>query len=74
MNPELKEFLLRILGIKESEFNMSMKMENVSQWDSLKHMELVTQFEDEFDVQLTMEEIATMTTFSQISEVFEAKN
>ncbi len=40
--------------------------ENISEWDSLKHMELLFSIEEKFDMQFTEEELAQMNSLEQI--------
>lgn len=40
--------------------NMSLK--NLSSWDSMTHMILITRLEEEFEIQLSADEIADMHT------------
>jgi acyl carrier protein len=46
-------------------------MSDVANWDSLTHMNLIVNIEEEFKIELTGDEIAEMTTFEQIKEVIQ---
>ncbi len=49
-------------------------MEATSTWDSLSHMELIAAIEDEFSIELTSDEIISMTSVATITEVLRAKS
>jgi acyl carrier protein len=55
------------LSLEETSKNYGMK--DVNNWDSLSHMNLIVAIEDEFNIQLTGDEIAEMTTFDKIREI-----
>ena len=48
-----------IIGAKTS-------MDNTPQWDSLKHMEIIFAIEDEFSLEFSEEELATLTSVDHI--------
>lgn len=48
--------------IPQDTIDDSMRLENISGWDSLSHMTLITRLEEEYEVQLTGDEIADMKT------------
>ncbi len=45
-------------------------MNDVNNWDSLSHMNLIVSIEEEFNIELSGDEIAEMVTFDQIREIF----
>lgn len=47
---------------------------NCEKWDSLHHLNLIVELEDEFDVEFEPEEIADMKTFSKIKEIIVLKS
>lgn len=70
---QLNEIFERILLISSNELEQDIQMEQVSGWDSLKHMELITSIENTFQIQLTMEEIAGMRSTGVIKEILMSK-
>jgi acyl carrier protein len=46
-------------------------MNDVNNWDSLSHMNLIVSIEDEFKIELSGDEIAEMVTFNQIREIIQ---
>ncbi len=67
MNEEkLKEVIGDTFDIDEEDINNETNNENVEKWDSLNHLRLVTALESEFDVTLTMEEINSISSYTEI--------
>jgi len=52
---------------EETEKNLGMN--EVENWDSLTHMNLIVSIEDEFKIELTGDDIAEMITFDQIRTI-----
>jgi acyl carrier protein len=48
-----------------------MSFEDTPEWDSLKHMELIATLEDELNIELTMDDIVTLTTVAKLREFVE---
>lgn len=47
---------------------------NCDKWDSLHHLNLIVELEDEFDMEFEPEEIAEMKTFSKVKEIISFKS
>lgn len=46
---------------------------NCDRWDSLRHLTLASELEEEFDVELEPEEIADMTDFDHVISLLRSK-
>ncbi len=46
---------------------------NCDKWDSLHHLNLIVELEDEFDVEFEPEEIAEMKSFDKVFKVTTSK-
>ena len=46
---------------------------NCERWDSLHHLSLASELEEEFDIELEPEEIAEMTDFARVIAMLESK-
>ena len=46
---------------------------NCDKWDSLHHLNLIVELENEFDVEFEPEEIAEMKSFGKVIEVIKSK-
>jgi acyl carrier protein len=48
------------------ELNMDSSKENLEQWDSLKHLHLILELEEQLNVRFNTEEIEQMTSVNKI--------
>ena len=73
MNLEEKvlEIMRMTFGMDEVTNEASQK--NCENWDSLRHLTLASELEEEFDIDLDPEEIAEMTDFPKIIAMLESK-
>ena len=44
-------------------------MDDVANWDSLTHMNLIVAIEDEFGIEISGDDIAEMTSFESIKKI-----
>ncbi len=63
------DLVAEILRIPKAEVVDSLDMEGTSTWDSLSHMQLIAALEEEYQFELTADEIITMRTVGQIKEI-----
>lgn len=73
MNKELKEFLKKTFNLTETEFRENLHIDEVSSWDSLTHMTLVTGLEKEFNIELDVQDIVSLKSFPAIINILEQK-
>ncbi|NKB64506.1 MAG: acyl carrier protein [Gammaproteobacteria bacterium] len=71
MNDDLKIFLQKVFNLTESEFSETLTRDDISDWDSLKHMDLITGLEREFNIQLEMQDILAMQSIPIIVDTLE---
>lgn len=74
MNDRLKNLLINVFSLTENEFKDSLNKEAISNWDSLRHMDLIATIEAEYDITLDMKEILSISSFAEIQEILEGKN
>lgn len=68
----------KIIEIMERVFQTSglgekTSQQNCEKWDSLHHLNLIVELEDEFDVEFEPEEIAEMKCFAAVKRMLESK-
>lgn len=68
----------KILGIMREIFedesvDTSCSQTNCVNWDSLHHLNLISDLEDEFDIEFEPEEIAQMTSFDSVKHFVSLK-
>lgn len=73
MENRIKKVMSDILGVDEIQINENTSPETIEVWDSLKQMNLIVAFEEEFDIELTDEDISEMLNYKLIVEVIKEK-
>jgi len=67
--------LCEVFRLKNTQLDDTLTMNEIEQWDSLTHMDLIASIEGEFDIQLTMDDIMNMKDIKTIKTiVFEKTN
>ena len=71
----MKEKVFKILKdvLEMDEVSMNTSQDNCENWNSLRHLNLVSELEDEFDVEFEPEEIAEMHSVNSIIEMIKKK-
>ena len=60
-------------NIDESEMKDDAKLVNYGEWDSMSHMFFITKLEEEYNIELTGDEIANMQTVGDVKNVIISK-
>lgn len=68
---KLNQLLAETFKISMEEVEKNLGMNDVNNWDSLSHMNLIVSIEDEFKIELSGDEIAEMITFDQIRDIIQ---
>ena len=68
MEDTVREILGDLLGIDKAAVNERTSSQSVPGWDSLKHIEIVTSLEEEFDIVISIEDIESMMSFPDVVE------
>jgi len=69
MRERLFRLLSAVFDLRYQDINESLTKEQIYKWDSLVQMELVTTIENEFNIQLTIDEIMAMDSVMMIIQV-----
>jgi acyl carrier protein len=69
MEDRLKEAFATALDLEVDEIEEDCSQETLEDWDSLGHLNLISEIEKTFKVKLTMDEVMEMTTYSKVKEV-----
>lgn len=67
----LKQVMATMLSVDAATINADSSMDNVPNWDSLRHMNLVLALEEEFKVTIPDEEAGDITSYKLIKLVLE---
>ena len=65
---KIKEIFCNVMGVEESEVNDNTAYNSFDKWDSIKHLQLVSKYEDHFDLEFEMDDIIAMENFGLIKE------
>jgi acyl carrier protein len=63
----------KTFGLETDRFSPNMAPEEVPNWDSIGHMNLVAELEQEFNLQFEVDEIMEMSSTAKILEILRAK-
>jgi acyl carrier protein len=66
---KIKRIFCEVLGVETSEVDDSTAYNSFAPWDSLKHLQLVAMYEDEFDIEFDMDDIIAMENFGLVKEI-----
>ena len=66
LDNEIISLLSKTFFLEPKDINLNTKMEDINNWDSLKHMSLVLTLEEYFNIKFTGEEIVEMNSFISI--------
>jgi acyl carrier protein len=70
---KLKELLVESFSLKDEEYNDEQSLMRLKEFDSMNHMLFITKLEDEFNIELTGDQIAEMSTIKHIKEALLSK-
>jgi acyl carrier protein len=64
---QFNDVFMKIMGT--ATVDESWAMNSIAEWDSLKHIQLIAELEDELSIQFEYEDIVTMNSIEKIDEV-----
>ena len=70
---QLEMLLCEVFRLKPDDLKDELAMEDVSNWDSLTHMDLIASLEETFSIQLSMDEIMEMRDIKAIKRIIGEK-
>lgn len=62
----IKTIMSAVFEISIDEINDDSSIDNIENWDSLRHLNLILALEDEFEISLPDEEVGNMNNFKLI--------
>jgi acyl carrier protein len=71
MKEKIIELMSEIFEVPVNEFPAEISQENIDNWDSLRHLNLIVELEDAFDKTFEPEEIGEMTSIDKIIQFIE---
>jgi acyl carrier protein len=67
----LKQVMATLLNVDAASIGQDASMDTISNWDSLRHMNLVLALEDEFKVSIPDDDAGSITSYRLIKLVLE---
>lgn len=74
MDERLKILVAEILDLPVDDISADMNRQLTPEWDSLNHLRLITACESEFDIVLTMSEIAAIHTPQHLQMIIDSRS
>ena len=71
---KLNNIFIETFKIEASQLNDSFNIDNVSNWDSVSQLSLVTAVEDEFDIMFDTEDILDFKSYSFAKQILPKYN
>ena len=71
MEEKILEIMKRVFNTQD--VTVSSDQTNCEKWDSLRHLNLIVELENEFDIEFEPEEIAEMKSFEKVMQNLEKK-
>ena len=73
METILLDVMHKVFSLPKDSISNESSMENIENWDSLTHLQLVTSIEDAFNIKIDVSEIIDMTSVSAIIGILKNK-
>ena len=74
VNEQVRSLMADVFQVPLLEINPDLTFGDLPQWDSLGHMELMMRLEEQFQVEVTTDTIAELTSLSAICDYIQGKN
>jgi acyl carrier protein len=66
---KLKSIFAEVLGVSEESITDELTYNSIAEWDSVAHMALVSEIDDQFDIMLDTEDVLDMSSFAKAKEI-----
>ncbi len=73
VSEDLREIVSRVFNIEKSHVSDDLSREKMEEWDSLNHLLLISQIEEELGIEFTTQEVIHINTFKSLREVVSKK-
>lgn len=68
-NEKLYRIISEVFSLPVDQITDDLAYNSFTSWDSLKHLQMVSMIEEEFDIELEMEDIIDMSTIAKVKEI-----
>jgi len=69
MDENLVEIVSEVFGVDEDDITLETSPENLDSWDSMNHLKLVTAIEEEFSINLSMNDVEAIVDVKSLSDI-----
>jgi len=66
-----RECIIRSLKLRADQYRPDLRIGDVDQWDSVAHLDLMSEIEREFGVRFDLDEMATLTSLPELLQRLE---
>ncbi|MBV7440776.1 acyl carrier protein [Weeksellaceae bacterium TAE3-ERU29] len=73
MKEQIITIMAEVFEMNPQDFPEQITQKTVEDWDSLRHLNLIVELEEEFDKSFEPEEISEMTSMDKIIEIIQKK-
>jgi acyl carrier protein len=63
---KFRECIIRALQLRSADYRPDLKIGDINQWDSVAHLDLMSEIEREFGVRFDLDEITTLTSLPEL--------
>lgn len=74
MDDRLEKIVRRVFKITDGPINENWTSVNISEWDSLGHLNFIMEIEKEFDIKVEIEEMFEIQKLSDINKILKKHN
>lgn len=71
IDERIKDVMSAVFGEDVESLNDESSQDNIENWDSIKHLDLIVSLEDEFDISIPLEEVQNLRNFKMIKLTIE---
>jgi acyl carrier protein len=72
--PRLQRLLADLFALSEDDITLTTSSETLSEWDSIKHLQLMLMLEEEFHIQVSPETMEQLTSVERIAAWLEEQD
>jgi acyl carrier protein len=63
---KFRECIIKALKLRSEEYRPDLSIGDIEEWDSVAHLDLMSEIEQEFDVRFDLDEITTLTSIPEL--------
>jgi acyl carrier protein len=63
---KFRDCVIKALGLRSDEYRPDLKIGDVDEWDSVAHLDLMSEIEREFGVRFDLDEMTTLTSLPEL--------